>query len=82
MKLNEEQVELLIEIDLLGPISTADLASDVGRTQSATRSAARRLTKRGLVAESYINGGHTNLLHWITTEAGDKLVEETREQHD
>ena len=75
-RLTDQQSELLIEIVTLAPISTADLAAHVKLTESATRGSVKRLAKRGLVEESYINGGHTRLLHWVTTDAGEALAEE------
>jgi predicted transcriptional regulator len=75
-KLTKQQAELLIEIVATAPIAIADLAINTGRTESATRSAVKRLASRGLVECSFVNGGHTHTPHWIGTDDGDMLAEE------
>jgi DNA-binding MarR family transcriptional regulator len=69
-RLNTNQREALVEIHLLGPILISDLAFNLVRTQSATRSAVKRLAARGLVDHTEVTYSARGLA-WFTTDAGD-----------
>jgi DNA-binding MarR family transcriptional regulator len=75
MKLTEQQFEMLVSVVTEGPISVADLAGSVYRTEAATRSAIRRLAARGLVSMTMVDGGHTRTPRWFATDEGEALAE-------
>ena len=72
MNLNARQREVLAEIGYSGPIGIAELAFRCLATDSATRSAVKRLEARGLVDYTLVDGGHTHVRRWFLTDAGER----------
>lgn len=79
MKLTEEQLALLTEIEEMDWSTIATIASSIGRTRSATRSAVKRLKKRGLVQHSEITYAGRDGLRWAVTDAGVEALASARE---
>lgn len=72
--LNQRQHGLLAEINETGPVGITELALNIGATESATRSAVKRLAARGLVDHTGITYRRNGCLAWFLTEYGDQVV--------
>ena len=60
----------------MGPITTADLAEWIGGTISSTRSACKRLERRGLIEpQTYQRAS----VAWMTSDAYEDLMEAKRQ---